>query len=276
MYNVRIKKFFDTEQVQIFSNACHSEGEVERVRYNHITGEILTRPRHPAGSELMENPFANGRREWLVNLDNTQSLQDSAQKSASRTINSIYDIARSNPWDWFVTLTFSPDKVNRYNYEECTQKLSKWLNNLRRNSPDMVYLVVPERHKDGAYHFHGLFQNVDGLEFVDSGHVDGQGRIIYNIGNYKLGFTTATAIEDYHKACSYLCKYITKDLCALTSGKKRYWCSKNVRRPEVIEIMLEKSEGERIKEYIKDHTYVKKIDSPYNSVTYIERALSVE
>ena len=28
----------------------------------------------------------------------------------------------------------------------------------------MVYLVVPERHKDGAYHFHGLFGGLNDSE----------------------------------------------------------------------------------------------------------------
>ena len=37
-----------------------------------------------------------------------------------------------------------------------TKKVSKWLDHLHRIAPKIRYMVVPELHKDGAYHFHGL------------------------------------------------------------------------------------------------------------------------
>ena len=45
-----------------------------------------------------------------------------------------------------------------------------------------------------AWHFHGLLANCDNLTFNDSGHIDKRGRIIYNLTNYKLGFSTATKV----------------------------------------------------------------------------------
>ena len=89
---------------------------------------------------------------------------------------------------------------------------------------------MPELHKDGAYHFHGLLANCDGLGLVYSGKIQKR-QMVYNISSFRLGFTTATQVKDTNKVSVYVTKYITKDLCALTSGKKRYWCSRNLARP---------------------------------------------
>ena len=112
----------------------------------------------------------------------------------------IYDIAKSNEWEWFFTLTFNPEKVDSFNYANVTDKLSQWLKNMRKKCPDMMYLVVPEQHESGRWHFHGLFSHVENMRFVDSEKRDKKGRIIYNVGSYRLGFSTATQIEDVKKA----------------------------------------------------------------------------
>lgn len=159
--------------------------------------------------------------------------EKSLMESRRRTIQAITGIALSNDWDWFVTLTLDPSKVDRYSYPEIAPKLSKWLDNARqRHARDLGYMVVPELHKDGAFHFHGLFNNCDGLDFRPSGKKDKKGRDIYNVGLYGLGWTTATRVEDSVSSALYLSKYITKDLCAVTFNKKRYWASRNLTRPQ--------------------------------------------
>lgn len=70
----------------------------------------------------------------------------------------------------------------------------------------------------------------------------------------------------------YLCKYVTKDLCAVTSGKKRYWHSRNVKMPEVIEIYTEMEFMERIQvacSGIEDY-HLKQIHTAYTDVLYID------
>lgn len=285
MFNVRIKKFVDAEQVQIFSSPVHSAGEVIRREVDFETGEIIPKKRCEKPTydgEWMECPFSDDldKLEYLRDADIIEEMEqeerrrreESARQSKARTITSVYDISRSNKWEWFITFTFNPEKVDRYNYEICTKKLSTWLNHMRRDCPDMVYLVVPEQHKDGAYHFHGLFSNAAGLQFVDSGHRDKGGKPIYNVGKYRYGFTTATRIEDSIRAASYVCKYITKDLCAATFGKKRYWASRNVRRPEIIELLSELPTDEKIKAACQGHDdcHIKQVHTAYNDVIYID------
>lgn len=198
----------------------------------------------------------------------------SSRVSASRTISTLYEIARANIWEYFVTFTFNRQKIDSSNYDLLSDKVSKWLNNLRsRYAPDLKYLLVPELHKDGVhYHFHALIANTGDIEFIDSG-VKHNGNIIYNIGNWKFGFTTASKVIDSARASSYITKYITKDLCSVTKFKKRYWVSRNCDRPNIRTYCLPYEEiGKFLDDNIHLLQYTKEvvIDSCGLAVTYIE------
>lgn len=265
MYNVRVKEFFDgCVQIQVFSHSVFSAGEKDCKKVERTTGEILQKEK----GYLLDVPFEDEP----VRVTDMPDLELSAYKSYLRTKKTVYDIARSNRWDWFVTFTFNGKKVNRYNFDDCSKKLSMWLNRMRKRCPDMVYLVVPEQHKDGAFHFHGLFSDCSGLDFVYSGHNDSSGREIYNVGSYRFGFTTATVVTDSQKSASYICKYITKDLCAVSMNRKRYWVSRNALRPIVKDYELEGTEEERLFQILSvyEALSIKKVSSAYLDVTYIE------
>lgn len=274
MFNVRIKQFYDTEQIQIFDRSFHSKGEVEKnLNCNHVTGEIWEK-HNP--SELLENPFTETEEHFELfdmNFVDEQKRSESIRISTNRTIKAIYDIARSNVWDWFVTFTFNPEKVNRYDYSDCTSKLSNWLKRMGKLCPNMKYLIVPELHQDGAFHFHGLFSNCAGMDFVDSGIRDNKGRTVYNVGKYRFGFTTATIVSYNHSVTSYLCKYVTKDLCAMTFGKKRYWASRNVNRPEVYEYLSRDSLEEILSKFIDGDYHLKMTESAYGNCIYIDKPI---
>lgn len=264
MYNVKVKLFLDSTQIQVYAKAQDSKGERSSKRVDASTGEDIT------GTHPEYVPFYPDTITRVKNMCST-SPEESIKRSQRRTVNMIYDYSRSNPWEWFLTLTLNPDKVDRFNYQECTAKLSKWLNNMRRSCPDMMYLVVPEQHKSGAWHFHGLFARCDALSFKDSGLTDSKGRVIWNVGKYRLGFSTATRITDRKRTASYICKYITKELCADTMGRKRYWISRNLAKPIVIEdystIPFE------CRQYFckRGASHVKCVETPYNQIMYIEK-----
>ena len=199
--------------------------------------------------------------------------------SQKRTINKVYDISRCNSWEWFITLTFNQKKLDRYNYDIVSKKLKSWLDRVRRTSKDLKYIIVPELHKDGAYHFHGLFSNCE-FEFVDSGIKDRNGNKVYNIPSYKLGFTTATKVKNTNAANKYIAKYLNKDLFKATSGKKRYWASRNVNLPVVcktfehdIQGKIKSLENSRnlISKQVKQYTYVSDDGEEFKSeVIYFE------
>lgn len=237
MYNVKLLTYPDlTKQVRVYHKPVFEKGDREKQEKEMQIPEL--------------NPWNHEPMKTVREFD---ELERSLEVSRKRTVDKIHSYVRSNTWEYFLTFTFSKDKVNRFDYEECSKKLSQWLKDMKkRYCPNMCYLIVPERHKDGAYHFHGLFSNCEGMDIRDSGKKvikkSGQGKnirykrtneVIYLFGRYKLGWTTATVVKDSQRAGRYILKYITKDLVSNVKGKKRYWVSKNLETPEMETWMVE-------------------------------------
>ena len=137
-----------------------------------------------------------------------QPKAEDMERSMRRARSRVRRLALSNDFRWFVTLTLDKEKVDRYDAAQVVRKLTTWAHNQVRRK-GLSYILVPERHKDGAIHFHGFFN--DALEAIASGHRDKQGHMIYNLPGWSLGFTAAIEVYgDYAGAVAYVCKYIGK------------------------------------------------------------------
>lgn len=137
-----------------------------------------------------------------------EAKAEDVERSMRRARAKVRRLALANDFRWFVTLTLDPARIDRYEAGEVIRKLSQWCNNQVKRK-GLRYILVPERHKDGALHFHGFFN--DALEAVASGHRTKEGRMIYNLPGWTLGFTAAIEIYgDYAGAVAYVCKYIGK------------------------------------------------------------------
>lgn len=193
--------------------------------------------------------------------------------SLGKTKNTIYNIARSNDWKWFITLTLSPDKADRSSYDDVVQKLRTFLTHLQqRKCPDLKYLIVPELHADKTnYHFHGLLADCDELEFVFSGHFDDTGKPVFNIPQWSYGFTTATIVEDTTRASSYITKYVTKESEQYLKNKHRYYTNRNTLRTPPEKLVVSDT-VDFIKTYADDITFMKDVTiKPANrKCTYLE------
>lgn len=192
---------------------------------------------------------------------NTADKGAATARSIRRARARVREIALANSFGHFVTLTLSPDKIDRYDDRAIIRKLSTWAGNqVRRRG--LRYVLVPERHQDGAVHFHG-FLAWDGPvdNFVDSGTIkrpgikkpcrpsseaerqawlEAGGVVVYNLPAWSLGFSTAIPVYgDYAAAVAYCCKYIGKDMegpDAPPGGKiggRWYYSGGRLRQPEV-------------------------------------------
>lgn len=152
-------------------------------------------------------------------------------RSQRRARSALRDKALCTPMRYFVTLTLSPQLVaDRHDIGALVKLLRVWLDNRVRRK-GLAYVLVPERHKDGALHLHGLITG--GVDLRDSGTIkpaaggkprrprsqrqreawlaDG-GQIVYNVVDWPYGFSTALELRgDYDAAVGYVCKYIGKD-----------------------------------------------------------------
>lgn len=140
--------------------------------------------------------------------DKAAAAAEDLERSMRRARAKVRRLALANDFRWFVTLTLDPARIERYDAGEVVKKLSQWCNNQVKRK-GLRYVLVPERHKDGALHFHGFFN--DALEAKASGHRGKGGRMIYNFPGWTLGFSAAIKVYgDYAGAVAYVCKYIGK------------------------------------------------------------------
>lgn len=129
--------------------------------------------------------------------------------SIRRAKEKIYDIAMCNDFEYFITWTLDKEMIDRYDAKLVSKKLKVFLNNLVKRK-EVRYLVVPELHQDGAIHMHGLIAGK--LRMVDSGRKLLDGRSIFNMPEWKLGFSTAIELDNQKgRVSSYIVKYVQKD-----------------------------------------------------------------
>lgn len=167
-----------------------------------------------------------------------EECDEKTRKYLKKVKENIINLAFNySKWEYFITLTFDFRNRGEYSHEKAIELLSKWINNQKHQNRQMIYLLVPEFHKSGRLHFHGLIANVPKWKLEEARTREGRlikksGLQIYNLVNYKLGFTTISKIQDQEKVSNYISKYATKELITL-KHKKRYWYSRNLEKPRI-------------------------------------------
>jgi hypothetical protein len=78
-------------------------------------------------------------------------------RAKRRARSAVADLAMSNDFRYFVTLTLDPSRVNRYDPAEVVRRLNNWLDNhVRRDG--LAYVLVPEYAQGRSYSFPWVFQ----------------------------------------------------------------------------------------------------------------------
>lgn len=171
---------------------------------------------------------------------NGKSVHDSKlSQSMSRARSSIIQVALCNEWDWYFTCTLDKLKHNRYSISVFSRAFPQWVRDYRKKYKcDLRYLIIPEQHKDGAWHVHGFLSGIPVghiSDFVPGVHpkdlVDGNYK---NWGrcSQKFGYCSLGVINDDKRVGFYVTKYITKDTAnsSLGLGCHLYYCSVGLRR----------------------------------------------
>ena len=143
--------------------------------------------------------------------------------SLSRTKRNIRELALCNDFEYFATFTVNSEKCDRYVLNDVQDKLKKILHKIKRNNKDFAFLIITEKHKDGAFHFHGLIKGISDL------YVNNNGYLSSMIFDNELGFNSFSKIKDYTKCCNYITKYITKD-CIKNSHNQIYISSRGLKK----------------------------------------------
>lgn len=250
-YNTKVIEYYNSTQLNKYTKNITRLSDKEK--------EIRRQERNEIKNSTFEN-FVS----FYDEKEETDKKERSTMVSRNRTIQKIYSIARAEEWEYFLTFTFDPKKVNRQDYDDVSKKLKDCMYFMKKNfAPDLKYLLVPELHDDGvSFHFHGVMSNIGHLTLTPSGHLSKTGQEIFNLKQYYLGFSNITKVKDTRRVSSYITKYITKGLCAVTNGKKRYWASRNLNKPKEIYLNIPEEDFKTLVNSYGDINYASSITSP--------------
>lgn len=154
------------------------------------------------------------------------------ENNISRAKSAITEYALCNDWEYFVTLTIDKTKQDRYDMKKYMHDLGIWIGNYNKKyGTKLSYIIIPEKHTDGATHCHGLFNGVaaESLVYNKNGYLD----MPYYFNRF--GYISLSPIKNKDACAFYMTKYITKDMtCRLEDlGEHLYYCSRGLKRKEV-------------------------------------------
>lgn len=168
-----------------------------------------------------------------------RSSEGKMDAAISRAKSVIYQVAVCNDWDYFCTFTIDQTKFDRYDFRAFYKSFAQWIRDYRKQYGCKIeYIFVPEQHKDGAWHLHGLLRGIPSAHlstFIRGIHprklVQG-GYLNWGRAGSKFGFCSLDPIRDPVKVAGYVTKYITKDLLEANTrfGAHLYFCSIGLRR----------------------------------------------
>lgn len=152
--------------------------------------------------------------------------------SLSRTKKNIRELALCNNFEYFVTFTVNSLNCDRYSLIDCQTKLKKLFKAYKRKYSNFSYLFITEKHKDGAFHFHGLCKGLCSSDL----YLNKNG-FLSSFTFDKLGFNSFSKIKDYISCCNYITKYISKD-CVKNDKNQIYISSRGLKKAIKTEIFL--------------------------------------
>lgn len=228
-YNTRLKCWVDDDGIEHPYELMLSSRRIFGGGYelSEFSEEVQRRLEYEeANAELFGGAFGKASH-YQPQYQAPPDSEDSRKASLRRARRKIFDYAICNPFDCFVTLTLDKTLIDRGDYNAVIKRLSTYLDNrVRRHG--LIYLGVPELHRNGGIHFHFLM-NSAALKLTDSGTVSIEGRkkpikiatadrqhipqdkrhIVYNVEDWRLGFSTAIMTYGDRGAVS---RYISKEL----------------------------------------------------------------
>lgn len=215
-------------------------GVIRAVAFAPIGGAVSS-PRFMPDENIHTRVCVGGRWLW-ADIDTgeivgTSDIQRGAVRSRSRFRSRVL----AHSWDWFGTLTLDskklPSGLGRRS-PDVVPYVYEWLHRWRALAPDMRYAIVPELHKNGAFHFHILMAGLPAGVVVPAlrgrEQIYQRGRAVFDFlpASRALGFTSFTRVRDTLAVSRYMAKYITKSMGTGVSnrglGFRRWSVSRNV------------------------------------------------
>lgn len=157
---------------------------------------------------------------------NKEKLSNNIARARTR----IFEYAICNNFDYFVTLTVNGQYLDRYNLAGYIKKLGQFIRDYRKKyACDIQYLLIPEKHTDGAWHMHGLLKGIpkEHLKINKYGYKD------WEEYSKRFGYISIDEIKSQIAVSKYITKYISKSIDTgrgvTDKESKLYYCSRGLK-----------------------------------------------
>lgn len=162
----------------------------------------------------------------LCTLDDVRKCENARfSQSISRTKSRVFELAACNEFQHFCTFTQDEKLRDRFDLSDFRKDFAQLVRNINRGRETKIkYLLIPEKHKNGAWHMHGLLSGLqpdDLRPFELTENIPERlkkmirgGTAVYDWTRYRraFGYFTCTEIESREACAKYVTKYISKDL----------------------------------------------------------------
>jgi len=154
-----------------------------------------------------------------------------------------------NDFDYFIHPTLSAEKYDRYDLDKFKKDMSQFIRNYRKKyNTNVQYVLIPEKHKDGAWHMHGFLKGVS-PEQLRSFTLDEilpdyirdklkKNEILCDWPEYskKFGWIVVEPIRHKERCAKYMTKYISKSMSNTIDelGAHLYYASKGLKTAELV------------------------------------------
>lgn len=270
----------DIEQIYYFFDKINNE-----IRVNFLKSDFVLNHRFSQFDSYVRSKDKRFKMELqrilkgkkFADLFPDEDLQLTAADNARRAKARFRDIVLSNRWSYFVTFTFAFEEVDRYSVNECSLLLQKFCKNFFRRHRG-YYVFVPERHEDGALHFHGFIycDNISRLLHHKIDETNGdrlyrRGHPVFSLKDWQYGFSELESVDNlsYNKAIQYCASYIKPN--NKVANRWYYSGGSLVRKPAVSFANLLPSERKSLLE-----CGARVIDIPHSNIQILKKFIDVD
>lgn len=193
--------------------------------------------------EIMKDLYNTDIKSKMV-VSNKQKLQRIEEKNLLRSKFELQRLVKTNINDFktFLTLTFAD---NITSIEQANKQFNIWRTYIKKLKSDFKCVGVPEFQKRGAVHYH-LLTNIDyndnlilSQEEVKLYNKYSGWQVGKNVKGWSYGYSMCKNMKDIN-IIGYISKYMTKDIDNRLWGKRRYFYTRNLKRPQVFTLDITK------------------------------------
>lgn len=223
--NIKIIKLGDYIQVYKYSKSIYRKDR--KLESDKLDRKIESELKINKLFKLDTNIVSNKE---LKKSENKQVIEE---RNIIRSKLNLQRLVKANEHEFitFITLTFAE---NITDLTLANKVFDNWRRQISRQKKDFKYICVPEFQKRGAVHYH-LLTNLD-IEKDNNIIILQEGKTNqYDVRYWNHGFSSVFNMKDIN-VVGYISKYMTKDIDNRFFGRRRFFYSQNLNKPEEINL----------------------------------------